>query len=303
MTLRRKLPTRHAFPDGLTIHSRGGIGNQLFCLLAGLALADKLECRLYIDPSQHRYTVDLPFLVDQLIRKSPSGLSRTIECLQEPHTRLGRLIQRIGIPRRCDFVEPSFQFSQDFFLTPIGSCLFGYFQSWRYLELVSIERRNEVREAIKLLATNPASFHPRDIVIHVRRGDYLKSGTREIHGTLPYRYYSNAITALRAAGQSGEVWVVSQDRLGDLSELENEIGASVTQVDATSLWADLQTLITSPSLVIANSTFSWMAGWLNQGVIPVIAPKPWFSAGKIDTSDLIPPHWFTVEHQFGERAF
>jgi len=300
MTLRRKIHMVHALPDGLTIHSRGGIGNQLFCLFAGLALADKLECRLYIDPSQHRYTTQLPFLVDQVIKKSPDGLSRTIECLRAPQTQLGRLIQKIGIPRCCDFIEPSFRFSQDFFSTSKGSCAFGYFQSWRYLEPVRIERRNEVREAIKHLATNPASFRPRDIVIHVRRGDYLKSGVRETHGTLPYRYYSNAITALRAAGQSGEVWVVSQDRLGDLSELENEIGASVTQVDATSLWTDLQTLITSPSLVIANSTFSWMAGWLNQGVIPVIAPKPWFFTEKIDTSDLIPPHWFTVEHQFGE---
>ena len=290
----------HARPDGLTIHSRGGIGNQLFCLFAGIALADKLECRLYIDPSQHRYTAQLPFLVDQVIKKSPDGLSRTIECLREPQTQLGRLIQKIGIPRCCDFIEPSFQFSQDFFSTSKGSCAFGYFQSWRYLELVRIERRNEVREAINHLASNPTYFRPRDIVIHVRRGDYLKSEVREIHGILPYRYYTNAITALRAAGQSGEVWVVSQDRLGDLSELENEIGASVTQVDATSLWTDLQTLITSPSLVIANSTFSWMAGWLNQGVIPVIAPKPWFFTEKIDTSDLIPPHWFTVEHQFGE---
>ena len=66
MTLRRKLHLVHAIPNGLTIHSRGGIGNQLFCLFAGLALADKLECRLYIDPSQHRHTAHLPFLVDQL---------------------------------------------------------------------------------------------------------------------------------------------------------------------------------------------------------------------------------------------
>lgn len=298
MTLQRKLHLAHATPNGLTIHSRGGIGNQLFCLFAGLALADKLECRLYIDPSQHRHTAHLPFLVDQLINKSPSALSRTIECLGEPKTQLGRMLQRIGIPRCCDFIEPSFQFSPDFFSTSKGSCAFGYFQSWRYLELVSIERRNEVREAINHLASNPASFRPRDIVIHVRRGDYLKSGVREIHGILPYRYYSNAIAALRAAGQSGEVWVVSQDRLGDLSELENAIDASVTQVDATSPWTDLQTLISSPSLVIANSTFSWMAGWLNQGVKPVVAPKPWFFTEKIDTSDLIPIHWFTVEHQF-----
>jgi hypothetical protein len=143
-------------------------------------------------------------------------------------------------------------------------------------------------------------FDPLDIVIHVRRGDYLKPTTRKIHGVLSFRYYSDAITALRAAGQSGQVWVVSENRLGDLSELENEIGASVTQVDTTSSWTDLQTLITSPSLVIANSTFSWMGGWLNQGNTPVVAPKPWFLTDKIDTEDLIPPNWLTVGHHFGD---
>lgn len=295
----RKIPKLvHANHDGLTIHSRGGIGNQLFCLFAGLALADNLECRLYIDPSQHRYTPRLPFLLGQLITRSSSELSHTVECLQEPQTPLGRFMLRIGVPRWCDFVEHSFRFNPDFFSASKGACAFGYFQSWRYLERVRLERRNQVREAIKQLATNAVPFHPRDIVIHVRRGDYLKSGVRKIHGILPYRYYSNAIAALRAAGQSGHVWVVSEDRLCDLSELENEIGNSVTQVDAASPWTDLQTLITSPSLVIANSTFSWMGGWLNQGETPIVAPEPWFLIKGADISDLIPPNWLKVEHQF-----
>lgn len=299
MTVRRKLHMVHALKDGLTIHSRGGIGNQLFCLFTGLSQADKLKCRLYIDPSQHRYTAHLPFLIDQLIEKSPSGLSFTVKCLRESRTRLGRTIRKVSIPRWCDFVESSYSFNSDFFSTSKGSCSVGYFQSWRYLEPVSGIRRNEVREAIGYLAAKPPSFQPSDIVIHVRRGDYLQPGVREIHGILPYRYYEDAIASLRAAGQSGEVWVVSEDRLADLHELEDAIGTSVTQVGATSLWTDLQTLITSPSLVIANSTFSWMAGWLNQGATPVIAPKPWFFSNKYDTRDLIPPHWSTMAHNFG----
>jgi len=300
MTLLRKLQMRHGHDDGITIHSRGGIGNQLFCLFTGLALADNLRCRLYIDPSQHRYTPHLPFLVDQLIGASPASLSQSIECLTEPRTSLGRIVRKIGIPRQCDFVEPSFRFSSDFFSTPKGSCAVGYFQSWRYLELVNSERRDQVREAISGLSTTPPQFGSRDIVIHVRRGDYLKPGVREVHGVLPYQYYENAISTLRRSGQSGVVWVISEGRLNDLRDLQQRIGASVTQVEATSLWTDLQTLITSPSLVIANSTFSWMAGWLNQGRTSVVAPRPWFFTNQYDTSDLIPPQWTTVDHNFGD---
>lgn len=300
MTLLRRLHVVHAVPDGLTIHSRGGIGNQLFCLFAGLALAEKLKCRLYIDPSQHSQTPQLPFLLDLLIKNAPSGLSRSVECLHESPTRFGRLIRRIGVARWCDFIEPNFRFHSDFFLTPIGCCAVGYFQSWRYLENIIPERRSEVREAIRVLAKDTVRFHPRDIVIHVRRGDYLNSRIRAKHGVLPYRYYSNAIAALRAAGQSGRVWVVSEDRLSDLTDLEHEIGTSVTQVDAISPWNDLQTLVTSPSLVIANSTFSWMGAWLNQGETPVVAPEPWFSMKGIDTRDLLPPNWLKVHHQFAD---
>lgn len=300
MTFRRKLQTGHGHHDGITIHSRGGIGNQLFCLFAGIALADNLRCRLYIDPSQHRYTPHLPFLLDQLIGTSLGDFGQNVECLTEPRTQLGRIIRKVGIPRRCDFIESSFQFTPDFFSTPKGSCAVGYFQSWRYLELVRSERRDQIREAIRRLGKEISLFGPSDIVIHIRRGDYLEPGVRKVHGILPYQFYANAISSLRNSGQSGNVWVVSEGRLADLHKLEQQIDTSVTQVEAASLWTDLQTLITSPSLVIANSTFSWMAGWLNQGSSPVVAPRPWFFTDQYDTIDLIPPHWITVEHDFGD---
>lgn len=299
MNLQKTFRMGHGHHDGITIHSRGGIGNQLFSMLAGLALADNLKCLLYIDPSQHRYTPHLPFLLDQLIRTSPAGLRQSVACLSEPRTKIGRIIRKVGIPQWCDFAESSFRFAPDFFFTPKGSCAVGYFQSWRYLEHVHSERRTQVCKAISGLASNHALFGPRDIVIHVRRGDYLEPGVREVHGVLPYGYYANAISSLRRSNQSGKVWVISDGRLTDLHKLEQQIGTSVTQVEAASLWTDLQALIGSPSLVIANSTFSWIAGWLNQGR-NVFAPQPWFFTDQYDTSDLIPPHWATVEHDFGD---
>jgi hypothetical protein len=48
-------------------------------------------------------------------------------------------------------------------------------------------------------------------------------------------------------------------------------------------------------IVVANSTFSWWAAWLNRHPDKiVIAPRQWFGPelmDKLDTHDLLPSDW------------
>ena len=254
------LKPNHTIDGSITIHSRGGIGNQLFILCAGLALADQNAGNLYIDASQHQFTKDLP-------------------CC-------------------CSYNEPSFNFNPSFFALQPNVCVFGYFQSWRYLEQLSRSRVIDIRSAIHQVGRMNLYFEPEDIVIHFRRGDYLNPGTNAIHGVLGMDYYHRAINQLRKIGYGGSIWSISESNIEDIQTLEKKIGSNVKQVIGTSIWQDLSLLTKAPSLVVANSTFSWMGGWFGKEGRSVVAPSPWFRTPINDTSDLIPPTWRVLSHDF-----
>jgi hypothetical protein len=280
------------------VHSRGGIGNQLFILGAGLALADELDCRLYVDPSQHRYTPHLPYLVEEFLSGACPELVSSIVSLDEPSTALSRAVLRGTIPRSCTLNESTFAYETDFFLQRRGSCLLGYFQSWHYLNRLSAARQEQIRFTIlsKVEAT-PLWGHS-DIVLHVRRGDYLKPEVREIHGVLCYGYYIDAVNKLRELGFDGQVWAVVQNPLDDGPIWSQVLRREVKELHGSTIWHDLSALMSAPSLAIANSTFSWLGGWFGDQSRPIVAPAPWFRTSEIDTRDLIPPWWLTGNHEF-----
>ena len=128
------LKKNHAHEGAVTIHSQGGIGNQLFIFGAGLALADQLECQLNLDSSQHQHTENLPFLLHNLIPSFSTKLQEQICVVQSPSSVLQRHLLKKSIPYCCSYSESSFRFDPNFFTLHANTCVIGYFQSWKYLE-------------------------------------------------------------------------------------------------------------------------------------------------------------------------
>ena len=163
--------------------------------------------------------------------------------------------------------------------------LHGYFQSYRYFNFCE----DLIRK--KLTPTDQEYFPtlPDICGIHVRRTDYLKFADH--HTNLGMGYYEQAMNEVG----SRHYMVFSDDPAWCKEAFSGFPNVDVSE-EADAL-TDFSMMISCENQIIANSSFSWWAAWLNPNSDKVVvAPKNWFgpSLKCHDTKDLIPPEWVVV---------
>lgn len=156
----------------------------------------------------------------------------------------------------------------------IGSDI--YFQDEKYFEKYKDEIRSLFSEGIGFL---------KQVAIHVRRGDYVNS---DFHVDLTKTdYYDRAIEFF----PNDNFLVFSDDPAWCKEKWGNNPRFQV--MDIGDPVEDLNLMASCKSQIIANSTYSWWAGWLNPNHSKtVIAPKDWFYDGVKRIS--IPETWKTI---------
>jgi Glycosyl transferase family 11. len=166
----------------------------------------------------------------------------------------------------------------------------GWFQSPRYFMHIrnillkeftpnkKIKRSKELRDLLG---------HKESVSLHVRRGDYVK-----IQNTLHGLYYGQAVEYMKEVYREPVFFVFSDDL--EWVEQNLEIKGDVVYVNSDGKLQDYEELFLMSrcsSNIIANSTFSWWAAWLNpHGGKHVIAPRKWLSGQE----GLIPESWTVI---------
>lgn len=172
----------------------------------------------------------------------------------------------------------------------------GYFQDPRYFEKIRATLLNEFS-----FPTLPKTLNPylnliessNSVAIHVRRGDYLKSNVNAHHGVLQLSYYQNAIKKIQQQAKN-PIFLVFSDDINWCKEnliISDEQLIYVTNRDEPS-WTEMYLMSRCKHNIIANSTFSWWAAWLNQNTNNLtVAPKNWF---KTVETKIIPGEWIII---------
>jgi hypothetical protein len=134
------------------------------------------------------------------------------------------------------------------------------------------------------------------IVLHVRRGDYIKHA--ETYGLLSDAYFATALELVWEQipdSRNAEVWVFT-DSVENVKTAMPILASNTTRlVEAPVGTSDSDILIAmsfADKLVISNSTFSWWAAMLNSPKKIIVAPSKWYKNME-DPSRLIPDRWIT----------
>lgn len=198
------------------------------------------------------------------------------------------------------YQEPCFAYQPVTVSANVNVDIFGYFQSWKYFSHVEDYIRKCFCPSDDLVASSlqlyPQVLENSDTCsIHVRRGDYVALVKGEYVDLAPSSYYQRAMQ-LCDSGKT-QFFVFSDDINWCRTNLRH---ARLTYVNTQDKMKDFVLMSLCRQNIIANSSFSWWAAWLNPNKSHrVIAPRhtQWFSGSQknIDASHMLPPAWEQID--------
>lgn len=266
------------------VYFQGRLGNQLFQYAFGLSAAKKLRTSFFMDERYDRMLIDEYFELPSYSR------------FQTKYARIafGKDKRVIEVPNSNSFSENSKAVQSD------NVFYKGYFQSEGYFNSIKPQLLSEFKikkehriDARKLLGIN--NDKP-ILAVHVRRTDYLVFGDESMGGkdlSLPLNYYTDCIAALKDVGKYNVVFVSDDKEFvsKNFSHLNPIVSSSTDPI------VDFQVLLSADVLVLANSSFSWWAAYLNQQCTTVFAPQYWlgFRIKKDYPLDIISSSWQKME--------
>lgn len=283
--------------DRIVTRLFGGAGNQLFQYAAGRALADRLCCDLVIDS---RYVAGSADRGDCFGHFTNARFRR--DDALPPAKSDGAL--RYGLWRTFGrnpkfHREDGLAFDPGFFELPTNTYLHGYWQSEKYFAEIAEQLRSDLRfttpldDANAKMAAQIASADT-PVALHVRRGDYVASGSYAACSPAYYRAAADLLA--EKLGSDLTCFVISNDP-GWARENLN-LGQETVFVDLNDEKTghfDLHLMSLCAHNVIANSTFSWWGAWLNNHPGKrVVAPKDWFAKDALSNPDICPEDWLRL---------
>jgi hypothetical protein len=274
----------------------GGLGNQMFQYAFGLSLKDRCQFDVsyfFDDPGYRKL---------ELQNFNITGRILSVEEVQlHPRSgKIGKLLDAV-LPyyKKAIVHEKKYGFDERLFKVSENSQVLGYFQSEKYFSKVAGKVREQFTLKSELDEANLELYNQirstEAVSIHVRRGDYIGNPLFPIYGR---DYYFKAIEMIRASVKDPAYYIFSSDLdwcRENLSEVDECRFVDIN--DESRAYFDLFLMSQCRHNIIANSSLSWWAAWLNAhpGKI-VITPPKWVNSIEqfFLNEDILPQRWLKI---------
>jgi len=288
----------------------GGLGNQLFQFLFGIALEQETGRPTVYDVSDfERYRLHEGLAIETyfsvlLARAGPADLARASWLVRGYNRKrvVSKLAPYLG-PFSPVLTDETYGLTDR---SHHGSRYFrGYWQAQPYASdaLEEVRRRLQFQPALMEAAKKGLAalgVEPdASAAIQVRRGDFLNTPKKSPHYGLPLSYFYSAMKAMNARRGIEKFYVFSDDVPGLKAGFRPDF--EVIYVDATvstSAGMDLCLMSAFPNLIMSNSSFGWWAAALRADPSgAVYAPAQWLNPGypNQSLSPTLLPGWEALE--------
>jgi hypothetical protein len=256
----------------ITCKLQGGLGNQMFQIAAGIAVAEENNDEFCINASNH------------IIENQGNHVT----CYTD------NIFKKINCAVETDSSNIYYETSFNYQKIPYSDNLtiIGYFQSEKYFKKYEQLIRSvydfsntvssDVKEKYDTMNINHA------VSIHVRRGDYLDFP--EIHPLCSLEYYKKCIDAMCKDTQ----FFLFTDDAEWCSRVFNHDRCHIVCDNPD--YIDMYLMSQCANNIISNSSFSWWGAWLNKNKNKkIFAPKRWFgSKATCNDKDIYCEGWIKI---------
>jgi hypothetical protein len=268
-------PTLRVYP-----RLQQGLGNQLFAVAAALNYAKThggvlkwIESEATLDPSVNQHSGSY---IGKLIHIPTVTYNGSVAVVNEPAH-----LEPVALP------------------PPPKGCLNivtnGYFQQITHVpDLTTVKEvihwTSEDEAAIRIKYQDILTSDKATVSVHIRRGDYVKYFGNEVMRIIDYT--ERAIDYIKAKVSNPRFVFFSDDLEWTRQKYENEVGAVFIDRDLDHY--ELYVMSRCKHHIIANSSFSWWAAYLQENRDGItIAPYPWFADRP--KAEMYLPDWIRLE--------
>jgi len=270
----------------LIIKVVGGLGNQLFayalyCYLRGFGKNVKLDLSFYRSQNTD-YADERQYCLEDYFHIHAKYTSKFEDVLLRGFSRLGwtQYVTYVdkGKDHEIEVKDLNWRILEGYWST----FLFANIQREKIVESLGLKTK------YKNDATLAEIENCNSVCVHIRRGDFVRLGF-----SLDLAYYRTAIQYMKNAVERPVFYCFSDD----IEYCKEQFGEEFKYMDGHSDLYDLCAMSRCKHNIVANSTFSTWAAWLNQNEDKiVIHPMKWHGKWSTETdARLWSEEWISID--------